>query len=116
MIYSIPWLNNTIGKYETLSEGCDRSLGSCHIYETLPVPNYQLNSLIETLHLTKAEGKPFGFFAYNYTGWVEYHQSNHQVFVTIFGYYTNYLYYGIVSSVIGTLVILLVWRKSKRIE
>ncbi|MDE1767622.1 MAG: hypothetical protein KGI27_15315, partial [Thaumarchaeota archaeon] len=70
-----------------------------------------LNSLIETLHLTKINDKPFGFFAYNYTGWVEYNQSNHQVYVTIFGYCENYIFYGIVASVVGTLVITLIWKK-----
>ena len=79
-------------------------------YEIPPMRMYQINSAVEILQLTKWSGSALTPEK-SYFGWFEYDGRYYQISLNTFEEYTNYIIYGFTSSAIGTVGIILIWKK-----
>lgn len=89
--------------YHTPSSSlCPYHLPSIHIY--------QLDSVVDSLQLSKVNAEPVAPILI-YSGWVEYGGKYYGLSFNVPQFYENYIFYGFTCSVIGTLVITLIWKK-----
>lgn len=105
-----PWLKDLIVKYGGLGVSCAPFRGGVCDFTIPPMHIYEINSIIDTLHLQKIFGGPFERIDYYHT-WFDYDGRYYEIALHYAENYLNYLVYDIVICGIGTLVMVLVWKK-----
>ena len=109
-ISKLPWIKDSITKNGSLVKICTTDKGISCDYEIPPMRMYQINSVVEILQLTKWSGSSLTPLK-SYFGWFEYDGRNYAIVMLTFEDYTTYIIYGFTSSLIGTLGIILIWKK-----
>ena len=105
-----PWLKNFILKYGGLGQSCAPFRGGSCDFTIPPMRIYEINSIIDILHLQKINGGFFEPIQY-YHAWFDYDGRYYEIALIYVENYLNYLFYDIAICGIGTFVIILIWKK-----
>ncbi len=105
-----PWLKDLILKEGGLGDSCTpfRS-GPCD-FTIPPMHTYEINSIVDTLHLQKINGDIFKPL-YFYHAWFMYGGREYEISLIYVENYLNYVFYDTAITVMGALVIILIWKK-----
>jgi hypothetical protein len=109
-IAQIPWFADIISKYQGIEKICTLKADIGCDYQIPPMKMYQIDFFVSTMRLMNiAPNEPYSV----YSGFFKYHDLDYGMAIHTTTHYLDYILYGISSSVIGTLVIILVWRKTQ---
>lgn len=104
------WLKDLILKEGGLGQSCAPFReGPCD-FTIPPMHIYEINSIVDALHLQKIFGGPFDRIDY-YHALFDYHGRYYEIALQYEENYLNYLVYDIAICGIGTLMMVLVWKK-----
>lgn len=107
-ISKFSWMADEMYKYGGIGKICTPNIKIGCDYQIPPMKVYQINSVVETLRLTNINPNP----PFNvYSGWFKYYERYYAISLHTDVYYIDYIFYGVTSSVTGTLVIILIWKK-----
>ena len=110
----LPWIKDIPTNVEKSEKYCRSEHGCYCIDQDCPnfprIHIYQLNSVVETLQLTKVNTEPVAPINI-YNGWIEYNGKYYGISFRVPEYDRNYIAYGLIACIVGTLAIALVWAK-----
>jgi hypothetical protein len=110
-VSKLTWLTDSITKYGGALKICTphNIVGNTCDYEIPPMKFYQINSIVKSLQLTDI-GSPSITFS-TYSGLFEYNGRSYDISMRTNIDYFPYIISGLTSSSIGTLGIILIWKK-----
>lgn len=104
------WLKDFILKYGGLGSSCAPfRVGPCD-FTIPPMHTYEINSIVDTLHLQKITGNLFEPTHY-YHAWFDYDGRYYEIALHYVENYLNYLFYDVAICLMGTFAIILIWKK-----
>jgi len=104
------WLTDSITKYGDVLKICTPNIPSAMCDYQIPFMKlYQINTIIDTLRLTDVGSTSIPFSIYG--GLFEYNGRNYNISMHTNVDYFPYLISGLTSSSIGTITLVLIWKK-----